>query len=130
MAEEGAATMQPYAVVFYEKANGSVPAEEFLKSLEAKTRSKFYRILGLLKEYGPGLREPYSKPLQDGIFELRIQGKADACRVLYFFCRKSTIVLTNGFLKKTRKMPRRHIERAKRYRNDFLDRAGVDDEDA
>ena len=112
--------MQPYTVVFYEKANGSLPAEEFLKSLDAKTRSKFYRILGLLKEYGPGLREPYSKSLQDGIFELRIQGQVGACRVLYFFCRRSTIVLTNGFLKKTQKTPRRHIEAAKKYRDDFL----------
>ena len=34
-------------------------------------RAKVVRTVGLLREEGPSLREPYSKHLEDGIFEIR-----------------------------------------------------------
>ena len=39
-----------FEVVFFEKADGSCPAEEFLLSLDVKMRAKFYRLLELLEE--------------------------------------------------------------------------------
>lgn len=53
MAEEGAATMQPYAVVFYEKANGSVPVKEFLN---------FKRIECTMKTFDDYLAEELRDP--------------------------------------------------------------------
>ena len=49
---------------------------------------------------GPSLREPYSKPLENGIFELRTKQGSDITRVLYFFIVGKKAVLTNGFIKK------------------------------
>ena len=46
------------------------------------------------------LREPYSKHLDDGIFELRCKFGSDITRVLYFFYYEGKIILTNGFVKK------------------------------
>ena len=43
------------------------------------------RTIDLLEINGPLLREPYSKPLENGIFELRNKQGADITRVLYFF---------------------------------------------
>ena len=40
-------------------------------------------------------------------------------RVLYFFVVDKKIVLTNGFVKKTQKTPRKEIERAKRELKDY-----------
>ena len=79
-------------------------------------------VVELLEEYGNQVREPYSKHLEDGIFEIRGKTGNDISRVLYFFYFGSRIVLTNGFVKKTQKTPRQEIELAKKYRKDFLER--------
>ena len=63
--------MQEYEIEFYDKADGSEPAKEFILALDAKMRAKVVRTVGLLREEGPSLREPYSKHLEDGIFEIR-----------------------------------------------------------
>ena len=46
----------------------------------------------------------------------------DITRVLYFFYVDRHIILTNGFIKKTKKTPLKEIERAKLYRSDYLRR--------
>ena len=61
-----------FTVEFYELPNGKRPAEEFIESLDAKMRVKAIDSIDILQEYGTRLREPYSKSLGDGIFELRI----------------------------------------------------------
>lgn len=75
--------------------------------------------LEFLEEKGPALREPFSKPLGDGIFEIRAKQGSNISRVLYFFVIGRKVILTNGFVKKTAKTPPGEIERAKRYRADF-----------
>ena len=62
------------------------------------------------------------KHLSEGIFELRAKLGTDITRVLYFFYVDRHIILTNGFIKKTNKTPTKEIERAKKYRSDYLRR--------
>lgn len=114
--------MQGYEVVFYDKADGTEPAKDFILSLDKKMRAKMLRTVSLLVDNGPDLREPCSKPLSDGIFELRAKVGSDISRVLYFFVVGRRVILTNGFIKKTQKTPTAEIERAKRYRADYLGR--------
>ena len=106
-------------IVFYEKENGEKPVEEFLLSLDNKMQKKAFGQLNILKEYGRILREPYSKYIKDGIFELRIQFASDISRIFYFFYIGDKIVLTNGFIKKTQKTPQKEIEKALEYKKDF-----------
>ncbi len=80
--------------------------------------------LKVLQEQGNRLREPYSKHLEDGIFEVRGKVGSDISRVLYFFYYGGRIILTNGFIKKTQKTPSGEIEKAKLYRKDFMERFG------
>lgn len=63
--------MTEFKLIAYEKENGEVPVEEFLDSVNPKMRAKIFGLLGILQEKGNMLREPYSKHLDDGIFELR-----------------------------------------------------------
>lgn len=114
--------MQDFEVVFYDEEGGAEPAKEFILSLDKKMRAKMLRTVTLLVDNGPMLREPYSKPLEDGIFELRVKVGSDISRVLYFFFVGRRVILTNGFVKKTQKTPAAEIERAKRYRAEFLSR--------
>ncbi len=76
----------------------------------------------MLSVNGPELREPYSKSLGDGIFELRTKVGTDITRVLYFFVVGRRIILTNGFVKKTDRTPRADLEFARKYRDEYLSR--------
>jgi phage-related protein len=114
--------MPRFEVEFYETASGDQPAREFLLSLDKKMRAKMADTISILQDNGYELREPYSKHLSEGIFELRAKVGSDITRVLYFFYVDQYIILTNGFIKKTRKTPPREIERAKKYRADYLRR--------
>lgn len=83
-------------------------------------RAKVFYAIQMLRENGIKLRSPFSKHLDDGIFELRARAGSNASRVLYFFFVNKNIVLTHGFIKKTQKTPKDEIKRAKKYRNDFF----------
>ena len=107
---------------FYEKENGEQPAKEFMLSLDKKLRAKIADTIMILQDNGYELREPYSKHISEGIFELRAKQGSDITRVMYFFYVDRHIILTNGFIKKTQKTPQSEIEKAKRYRSDYLKR--------
>lgn len=106
-------------VVFYEKENGERPAEEFILSLNNNMQAKAFGQLRLLEREGRTLREPYSKYIKDGIFELRIKFASDISRIFYFFYVGDKAILTNGFIKKTQKTPLKEIEKALNYKKDF-----------
>ncbi len=120
--------MAKFDVEFYTKADGKKPAKDFLLGLDIKMRAKLMGLLDILEESGNQLREPYSKHLEDGIFELRGKVGNNISRVLYFFYIGNKIILTNGFVKKTQKTPKRELELAKQYRKDFLERIGENNE--
>lgn len=64
-------TMDKFEVEFYTKDNGEKPAKDFILGLDVKMRAKVLGIIDVLEEKGNQLREPYSKHLEDGIFEIR-----------------------------------------------------------
>lgn len=117
-----------FTVDYYKTQNGTCPAKEFLNFLDAKMQARFFRLLYLLEQNGSELREPYSKLLTDGVFELRVQQGNNIARVLYFFMVGQKIIITNGFVKKTQKVPKKEIELAKKYRKEYLERLGKENE--
>lgn len=60
----------------------------------------------MLETDGNNIREPYSKFLGDGIYEVRVQQVNNITRVLYFLVVNKKIILTNGFIKKSQKTPK------------------------
>lgn len=111
-----------FDIRYYESHAGRRPVEEFIDGLDVKMRAKVFGRLELLEEYGPQIGMPFSRHLEDGIFELRLAQGGNTVRILYFFAVGRTIVLTHGFVKKTRRTPAREIERAKRLRGDWKQR--------
>ena len=95
-----------YEIILYDTEDGRCPVQELLDSLEPKLLAKTLRTIDLLEMNGPLLREPYSKPLENGIFELRTKQGSDITRVLYFFIVGQKAALTNGFIKKSQKTPK------------------------
>lgn len=95
-----------YEIILYDTEDGRCPVQELLDSLEPKLLAKTLRTIDLLEMNDPLLREPYSKPLENGIFELRTKQGSDITRVLYFFIVGKKAVLTNGFIKNRRRHQR------------------------
>lgn len=114
--------LNKFLIEYYIKEDGSCPVKEFMESLDIKMRAKLLKLQLLLEENGNELTEPYSKCLGEGMFELRAQQGNNIARVLYFFMIGQRIVITNGFIKKTQKTPKRELKLAKRYRADYIER--------
>ena len=112
-----------FEMIFFATDSGHQPVKDFLDELSVKMRNKVLDNLKHLQIHGHHLREPYSKPLGDGIFELRTRFGSDITRVLYFFYIGNRIVLTHGFVKKTQKTPKAEIELCEARMKDFLKRS-------
>lgn len=108
-----------FDVDFYQLPNGEKPVETFLDSLNPKMRAKALYGISILQEFGNTLREPHSKPMGNGLFELRVKFASDISRIFYFFVVDNKIILTNGFFKKTMKTPKAELDLARKYKADY-----------
>ena len=111
-----------YKIIFYTTRREQCPVREFLDALEDRVIAKILAYIKLLRQEGPNLRRPYADIVQGKIRELRIRFGTSQYRILYFFFVGDRIVLTHGFLKKTREVPQSEIERAERYMADLIKR--------
>ena len=108
-----------FRIKYYETEGGRKPVEEFIDALEENLQVKAFRQISLLKAYGNELKKPHSSPVGNGIFELRIIESGNIARIFYFFTIGKTIVMTNGFVKKSQKTPASTIKLAEMYREDY-----------
>lgn len=115
-----------WEIEFYETQNNTIPVQDFLNSLDKKMRAKAIKEILLLKDLGTLIREPYSKHIKDGVFELRIKFGSNISRIFYFFFVGDKIVLTNGFIKKSQKTPQEEITKALKYKLDYIRRNSYD----
>ena len=111
-----------WKIVYYETSDGVSPVYDFIDSQKVSNQAKIASWLSHLKEKGPLLPRPYADLLRNGIHELRIKLSGNQIRILYFFCFKDFIVLTNSFTKTTSKVPEKQICTAEKYKEDFLAR--------
>lgn len=109
-------------VLYYESEDGKCSVMEFIESRNQRNQAKILAVIAALEERGPNLPRPYSDLLRDGIHELRVKLSGSQIRVLYFFCYRDFIILTNVLTKTTGSVPPSDIEVAKRCRDEFLAR--------
>ena len=57
------------SIIFYEKNDGSMPAKDFILSLDEKLRAKTLWNINLLAKVGTVLRGPESSKLDDEILK-------------------------------------------------------------
>ncbi len=114
--------MRDFDCIYYLTESGRSPVEDFIKSLNVRTRQKFFSMVELLEDFGKRLPEPHAKYMGDDIYELRFRGQEGHMRVLYFFYHENTIILVNGFVKKTGKIPSKEKELAAERRKLFIER--------
>jgi len=57
---------------------------EGVKRWPSKMRGKYLRMIDLIEEHGPQLGKPFTKPLKNGLFEIRVKAQEGIDRA--FFC--------------------------------------------
>jgi phage-related protein len=108
-----------WIIEYYETEQGEKPAYNFIEELPLKLKAKVAMEISLLEEFGTQIKMPYSRAMQDGIFELRIKLSNNTARIFYFFIVNKKIILTNGFMKKTQKTPQSELKKALLYKADY-----------
>ena len=114
--------MKKYTCIYYTTPAGKVPAKEFINSLASDSQDTFFFKVELLEKYGPQLRRPHTEYVVPGIFGLRFVGKEGQIRTLFFFSQGDRIIFTNGFVKKTIKIPQDEIKIAEQRKKEYLQR--------
>ena len=112
-----------FTVEFYETVNGCSPVREFLDELKQSDPGDHAAVMrGLAKlrnrQYH---REPLSKALGDGLFELRHVGKLNT-RVLWFFMKGQRIIAVHGIRNKGQAIPARDLDTAQERMRDWQER--------
>jgi phage-related protein len=109
-----------WKTIYYEKPNGRCPVVDFLSSRNAEENVYIENEIERLEQYGDKHGRPYIGYLRDKIWELRVKVNRSQFRIFFFFFEGNKIVMTHGYLKKTRKVPDSEIDKAIEYRNDYI----------
>ncbi|MGO3910956.1 type II toxin-antitoxin system RelE/ParE family toxin [Huaxiibacter chinensis] len=94
--------------------------KEEILLLPAGVQAKLIRQLDKLRSNPTALREPDSKPLSHGLFEIRTVGLIHS-RGIYVYQREKTLYLLRVFIKKTQKTPPAEIRLALKRQQEMLD---------
>ena len=94
---------------------------DFYKSQESKVQEKIGFVLDLVRfeKHDP---TKFFKKLEntDGIYEVRVITTFKSIRILCFYDQGNLVVLTNCFLKKTQKTPRKEIKIAEKLKKEYM----------
>lgn len=112
-----------FTVEFYETETGNCPVRDFLDELKSSDPDDFAAVLaGLAKlrnrQYH---REPLTKAIGNGLFELRHVGKLNT-RVMWFFMKNRRIVALHGIRNKGQAIPQHDLKTSQDRMNDWLSR--------
>lgn len=112
-----------FSVEFYKTEAGACPVRKFLDALKASDPDDFAAVVsGLAKlrsrQYH---REPLSKALGNGLYELRHVGKLNT-RMLWFFVKNRRIVFVHAIRNKGRSIPERDLTTAEERMRDWRKR--------
>jgi phage-related protein len=95
----------------------------FYNSQDIKVQLKIEYVLDLVR-FERHIPIKFYKKLEstDGIYEVRVITTQKSIRILCFQDEGKLVVLTNAFVKKTQKTPKKEIELAEKLKNDYLNK--------
>lgn len=105
-----------FEIIYYKDSEGDRPVEKLLlelKKINSILAGKTIKGLEKLKNRAYH-KEPLSKYLEPGLWELRINAGNDVLRILYTFSKGRIIILLHAFIKKQQKTPEGELEIARK----------------
>lgn len=100
--------VKTWNVKFFQTARGDYPVEDFIEEQDRTTITRINLSVRLLIDYGPFLKPPDIKKLQDKLYELRISGN-QSVRIFYTVIRGEYYLL-HAFKKKSQKTPSKELK--------------------
>ena len=97
-----------WKVFFFKTTRGDYPVKEFIEKQDKTTIARINLSIRLLIDYGPFLKPPDIKKLQDKLYELRIPGKSSV-RIFYTIT-GGKYYLLHAFIKKSQKTPAKELK--------------------
>lgn len=104
-----------FTIEWYFDERGASPAKDYYESLPIERRVKFIKLARLMGEVGKIFDTAKFRNEGDQIYAFKPQPD----RYLCFFVVGRKIIVTNGFEKKSQKLPPNEKERAVRAKEDF-----------
>ena len=94
---------------------------DFYREQDEKVQEKIEYVLDLVR-FEKRVPVKFLKYLEstDGIYEVRVTTTFKNVRILCFFEKGELVVLTNCFLKKSQKTPRKEIKLAEKLKKEYL----------
>ena len=109
-----------WRIVFYRSGSGNAPVIEFLDEQDEETRDRIYKAFERLRIQNTRASYPLVRPIEDKLWELRVEQRTNIYRVFYFFWTSRQIVMLHAFQKKTQKTPNQEIQIAQKRMSEFL----------
>ena len=97
-----------WRVKYFQSVRGDWPVKDFVEAQDKSTQTKITHSVRLLVDYGPLLKPPDIKKLQNKLYELRIPGKVSV-RIFYTVA-GGVYYLVHAFKKKTQKTPAKELK--------------------
>lgn len=114
-----------FDVTFYETADSKKPMADFLSELRKSQPVLHSLVVAGIKKLADSQqhRGPLTKSIgtDQKLYEMRV-GSSNIARVFFFFQNGQRIILTHGYIKKSRQLNPKEIERARRYMTDWKER--------
>ena len=87
--------------------------EDEILAMPPKIQARMLKLLELIEEHGANLGEPHTKPMGDGLFEIRAKAQEGIGRGLFCYLDGPNIKVLHAFVKKSKKTPKKDIDLAK-----------------
>ena len=105
-----------WKVAFY-----SSRVETEIHALPGGFVARFVRYAERMELYGPDLGMPHTRPMGDGLFELRLKAAEGIARVFFCTVVGRQIVALHQFVKKSDKAPKRELKIARNRMKEIRD---------
>jgi len=109
--------LRPLPCAFYRTASGNEPVREWLKELPEFERKQVGSDIKAV-QFGWPLGLPLVDSMGSGLWEVRSRLPTRIARTI-FMVRDGTIILLNGFIKKTRRTPKTELDLAQRRKHEI-----------
>lgn len=87
--------------------------DDELTDMPPAITARMLKLLDMMQVYGGNLGMPHTKPLGDGLFELRAKAKDGIGRGLFCYVSGKQMVILCVFVKKSDKLPKHYLNLAK-----------------
>jgi phage-related protein len=89
----------------WEIAYYSDDVQETILHFPAGLQARYVHLTERMREFGPNLGMPHTRPMDKGLFELRLKSKEGIARVFFCIQPGQRIMMLHAFVKKSAKTP-------------------------